>query len=54
MRLATFLPSQHSQAGPRLGTLLTDGNTIADLHAGFKAMAGSTSRFLNDMLSLRR
>jgi 2-keto-4-pentenoate hydratase/2-oxohepta-3-ene-1,7-dioic acid hydratase in catechol pathway len=52
MKLVTFLPQDDLQSQPRLGALLSDGNTVADLQAGSIALSGSTSPFLTDMLSL--
>lgn len=61
MKLVTFFPATETTesietaktpAAARLGALLPDGNTVADLQQGGMAMTGAGQPFLNDMLGL--
>jgi 2-keto-4-pentenoate hydratase/2-oxohepta-3-ene-1,7-dioic acid hydratase in catechol pathway len=51
VRLLTFLPRAEPRAAPRLGALLSDERTVADLQAGAVAQAGSAAPSLADMLT---
>jgi 2-keto-4-pentenoate hydratase/2-oxohepta-3-ene-1,7-dioic acid hydratase in catechol pathway len=51
MKLVTFLPRSDPQGRQRLGVLLPDGETIAELQAGATAMSGSPSPCMTDALS---
>jgi 2-keto-4-pentenoate hydratase/2-oxohepta-3-ene-1,7-dioic acid hydratase in catechol pathway len=50
MKLLTFVPRSESPATPRLGALMADQWTVADLPAGAVAMTGSASSLLASML----
>ena len=50
MRLLTFLPRSEPRAEPRLGALLGDERTVADLQAGAVAQVGAAAPSLADML----
>ncbi|NJN46941.1 MAG: fumarylacetoacetate hydrolase family protein [Candidatus Competibacteraceae bacterium] len=51
MKLLTFVITENPTA-PRLGALMADGETVADLQQGHSDRTGSASPQLNDMLSL--
>lgn len=52
MKLLTFHDREQPSSPPRLGALLADGHSVADLQAGCLALSGTESSFLSDMLNL--
>ncbi|MEW5851839.1 MAG: fumarylacetoacetate hydrolase family protein [Myxococcota bacterium] len=51
MKLCTFIPKSASSSSPRLGALMTDGQSIADLQQGALARGGTSSPHLADALA---
>jgi 2-keto-4-pentenoate hydratase/2-oxohepta-3-ene-1,7-dioic acid hydratase in catechol pathway len=52
MKLVTFHKNNEENSGARIGAVLPDGHTIADLQAGMLAMIGEKSLFFTDMMTL--